>query len=423
MSGMVCASTITTRDGEPLRILAIHRYFWPDTPPYATMLRAIAERWSQDGHDVEVLSTQPSYKKRAKIEHCPSVEDVGGIRVRRITLPGDVGRNSLVRIFNIFAFAITVVWYALTRPRFDVIMASTAPPVFVGAAARIAARLRGAKFVYHCMDLHPEIGRISGEFRNPWLYALLQRIDTRNCLKAERVIVLSKDMEQTVLDRPGASGARIEIINNFSLSSFVDTGPDSVPDGLEKPPGHFRILFAGNIGRFQGLESVVKAVSLLRHRSNLELVFLGEGKAVDELGKCAGDLLGTQVRFFPHQPTDVARAVIRTADLCLVSLAPEIYKYAYPSKTMTYLCEGRPLLVSIERSSELARFVKECGVGIVVHPEDPVALADRLGAIIDNADELHAMSERAARTGQQWFDRDKVLDRWSRLIKEIGEGC
>lgn len=387
------------------------------------MLRVIAGRWALDGHDVEVLSTQPSYKQQAKIERRPGVEYIEGIRVRRIPLPRDAGRSPFIRMFNIIAFAICVIGYILTRPRFDVIMVSTAPPVFVGAAARMAARLRGARLVYHCMDLHPEIGRISGEFRNPKLYAFLQRMDTRTCLEAARVIVLSRDMERSILERQGAKGARIEVINNFNLTGFDEPGQVALPDDLEKPQGYFRILFAGNIGRFQGLEGFVKAVSLLRHRNNLELVFLGEGKAVNDLRRSAGDLLGTRVRFFPHQLTDTARAVIRTADLCLVSLAPDIYKYAYPSKTMTYLCEGRPLIVTIEHKSELARFVEESGVGISVEPRDPAELADRLEALIDNPDELRAMSERAACIGRKMFGRDIVLDRWSRLLKEIEGEC
>ena len=57
-----------------LRLLLVHRYFWPDTPPYAVMLRAIAAHWAAAGHRVEVLAGQPSYKP----ETAPSVAPRSG---------------------------------------------------------------------------------------------------------------------------------------------------------------------------------------------------------------------------------------------------------------------------------------------------------------------------------------------------------
>ena len=60
---------------KPLHVLAIHRYYWPDSPPYAAMLQEIVKRWSQEGHDVDVLTSQPSYKKNVdNMRESPSLE-------------------------------------------------------------------------------------------------------------------------------------------------------------------------------------------------------------------------------------------------------------------------------------------------------------------------------------------------------------
>ena len=52
-----------------MRILIVYRYFWPDTPPYATMLRDISRWLAEAGHDVEILTAQPSYKPEVGIDH------------------------------------------------------------------------------------------------------------------------------------------------------------------------------------------------------------------------------------------------------------------------------------------------------------------------------------------------------------------
>lgn len=406
------------KSGRSLRILAIHRYYWPDTPPYASMLRAITERWSADGHCVEVLSTQPSYKPSAGIPRQPAVELLDEVRVRRLSLPIEAGRP-LVRVLNLMIFSFAILRHALMQGKFDVIMASTAPPVFIGAAARVAAKLSGAKFIYHCMDIHPEIGRISGEFSNPVLFSVLEKIDAKSCRLAARVVVLSRDMEKVIRSRKRCQDVKVEIINNFNLPSFDSIDKGKMPAGLAKPDGVFRLLFAGNIGRFQGLETVIDAMHHLSDFPNIELIFMGEGKAVNNLRQRAGPLEGNKVKFFPHQSINCARMVIRSADLCVVSLTPGIYQYAFPSKTMTYLGEGRPLLVSVEPESELADFVRNEQVGITVAPEDADGMAKEIRKLIGDIPRQREMAMRAQAASEAYFAKSVVLGRWSDLMKDI----
>ncbi len=407
-----------SRSSRRLRILAIHRYYWPDTPPYASILRSIAARWASESHCVEVLSTQPSYKPSAGIPRQPSVEQLDNVRVNRLSLPMERGRP-IVRIVNVIRFSLEILKHALLWGKYDVIMASTAPPVFIGAAARMAAKLSGAKFIYHCMDIHPEIGRISGEFSNPLLFSALQRIDAKSCRSAARVVVLSRDMAKVISTRKHCQGVKVEVINNFNFPSFESVKKTEIPAELRKDDGVFRLLFAGNIGRFQGLESVIEAIHNLTNVPNVELVFMGEGKSADSLQKYAGNLYGNQVKFFPHQPIDVARKVIRSADLCLVSLTPGIYQYAFPSKTMTYLGEGRPLLVSAELESELSDFVRREQIGITVSPGDVDGLVSEIRALIGNVSRQREMAIRAQAAGKKFFTESVVLDHWSELINDI----
>ncbi len=420
MLGKVCNDTTMTElpARRRLRVLAIHRYYWPDTPPYASMLRSIVGRWAADGHDVQVFSTQPSYKPAAAIPPQASLERLDDVLVRRVTLPAEQGKP-VTRALNILRFAFGILRHALREKRFDVVMASTAPPVLIAAAARWAARLSGAKFIYHCMDIHPEIGQISGDFANPAVFSILQHIDANNCRQASRVIVLSRDMEEAIRRRKACRAARIEVINNFNLPIFGEQQRRGPSREMEKSKGVFRVLFAGNVGRFQGLETVVDAMHELVTHDGIELLLVGDGKAVSELKTRAGSLLGNRIRFFPHQPVDVAKAIIGTSDLCLVSLTPGIYRYAFPSKTMTCLGEGRPLLACVERESELADFVTRQGVGVTATAGDTKAVAGAIRALADAPDRWREMAIRAKCASEEFFSEKAVLDRWSRLLLSV----
>jgi len=396
--------------GNTLRILAVHRYYWPDTPPYASMLRRIVKRWHEDGHYVEVLSSQPSYKADITNEQRPQVDCLDGVQVERLSLPNEGGRP-FVRVLNALRLATGMIWRALWR-RYDVIMISTAPPVLGGLAGALAARLTRARFIYHCMDVHPEVGRASGEFAHPFIFSLLKKLDNWSCRTADPVIVLSGDMKSTLRERTGGEYFLIKVLNNFSLPSG-ETGSVALPHDFST--SKLTLFFAGNIGRFQGLEAIVSAMGLLRKRDDIEFVLMGEGAAKAGLQQMAEEL-GADVHFVGHQSVGLAKAAMQQADLGLVSLRPEIYRYAYPSKTMTYLEQGCPVLVSVELNSELAKDVENDDYGFTVSIGDREALADLLAELAEDRSWQAQKKINAKKKADKSYSESVVLDKWSDLL-------
>jgi hypothetical protein len=337
--------------------------------------------------------------------------------VRRIALrPDRSGRFR--RYLNVVWFPLVVAMRVLFGKRYDVVMCSTAPPVLLGATVSWAARRRRAAFVYHCMDLHPEIGALSGEFANPILYRLMMRLEVAACRRAAVVVVLSEDMREAMTRRDPALADRVVVLNNFEIP---DHDPSEATSPLPRTPGErVRVVFAGNVGRFQALDVVTRAVlgpdPLL---DKLELVFMGDGAARRELEDlvAAAPASGRQrVRFLPHGTAASARALLDTADIGLVSLTPRVISYAYPSKTATYLSAGLPVLVLVEECSELARMVRDEGIGMLLPADEEGVREVLLRLISDDGRCLGAMSERARQVWQRDFSAARLLPRWSGLL-------
>lgn len=403
------------------RILAIHRYFWPDTTPYAFLLRAIAAHWAAAGHEVHVLTSQPSYKPELEIPKQPTVGTVDGVTVRRLGMLPDRG-SRWRKPSNVVRFSLLVFLRVLLGRRYDVVMCSTAPPVVLAWATSLAARLRGASFIYHCMDLHPEIGRLSGEFANPWVYRLLLRLDTATCRRASAVVVLSSDMRDALLDRDADLAERIVVINNFDIPSY-DTG--AVTGGAEghSPGDGLTVVFTGNLGRYQRLETMVEAVLGPDDRlAPVRLVMMGEGDAkpgLERLVAAAPADRRDRVTLLPHGTTAQAREVMRGADLGLVSLMPGVIAYAYPSKTASYLSEGLPVLAAVEPESELARDVVAWGVGGVLPVDGVGAVTDALAGWLARKPQLQDMRARAAEVWREQFSATAKLEAWNALLADV----
>lgn len=402
---------------EPIDVVAVHRYFWPDTPPYAAFLRAIAARWAADGAAVRVLAAQPSYipgqDKRARAER------IDGFELER--LPAIGKRTAWAKLVDLVAFPAVAATRVLTsRHAPDVVMCSTVPQVSLGVALATASRARGATFIYHCMDLHPEIGRLSGEFANPLVYRVLSRLDRLTMRLAGRVVVLSEDMKAAVAARDPRLADKVVVLNNFSLPSYEPLSEAPLPPPAD---GVTRVVFTGNLGRFQGLDMLIAALEDVPAHTPIELVFMGEGKAKAALEQQARDLGDAihQVVFVPHGLVAAAKALMASAHAGVVSLVPEVVRYAYPSKTATYAEAGLPMIVIVEEGSELARTTREAGLGWSVAPGDRPGFAAALRDVAAERESGRLASRREVVSGyaHDEFAPETVLDRWSALLADI----
>ena len=403
-----------------MKILLANLHFWPDTPPHAVILKSIAESLAKD-NDVIVVASQPCYKKNYKVALEPKVVVMDeGYSVHRINL----GLENTGRIYNklkvFFGYA-AYLFLKIIKEKPDRTIMGTNPPILGMFAVRLASRITGGDYIYHCQDMHPEIAGTSGALSKGVVYKRLLGIERKNCENSFLTIVLSEDMRTSLIER-GCSANKIKIVNNFDLRD--ETSVDSshsiqTPTELLRGKGKFRLIFAGNVGRFQGLESVIESAKLLsKDYPEIEFVFLGDGAAVKVLEKLSGNMLNKTVYFFPHQPVAIARELIADAQLGIVSLSKEIYKYAFPSKTMTYLCEGVPLLSIIETDSSLTKLVMDHEIGITSTSEDVENIASQVVGLYEDKNRLLKMKINAKKYATENYSVETVLPKLTSVFCE-----
>jgi glycosyltransferase involved in cell wall biosynthesis len=393
-----------------MKILFTHRYFWPDTPPYAAMLRVVAEHAAAARHEVHVYASQPSYGSG---QRAPKRERLGLLHVVRVSTFRENKGNVLARSANVAIYC-AMLFVHILRQRADIVMAATFPPVLAGWTASLAARLAGSRFVYHMQDVHPEVSLYAGGAMGKGLpFRIMRWLDNLTLLRADAIVVLSQDMAETVAARMPGRRLPIRIINNFQLASFEE--PADPPAELVKPVGTRRMVFAGNLGRFQNLPLLVEGcAAYLDDHPDAELLLLGEGEAKPGLVERWGD--HPRVRFAPFLPYEQAAPLIREADIALVSLAPDIYRVSYPSKVLTYIGLGLPMLALVEPDSQLAREIEDNRLGVVPASATPAAVAEAADRLLAGAADRQAVEayhrERCA-TG-------RILQRWEELLASLG---
>lgn len=425
-----------------MRVLAIYRHYLPDATPYARLLHSILRQLSADGHRPTVLTAQPSYNDII-MSHQPGREDVDGISIRRVALFPEKKSWKFRRLINTCLFLGKAFWHVCwNRREYDLIMANSHPPVVMGWMLSLLRRLFGIPYLYHCQDIHPE-GLLNANRLAPGVASwLMRKIDHQTCRQALCIVTLSNDMQKTLCSRGDEHDleSKITVLNNFPLEHRRVIGDLEIPDLFRQQKadgnGSFRILFAGNIGDFQGLEGLIDA-GLDWHRReqsagprhdagyfqgpcDVKFILMGAGAAVERLQHRAEEALGKTIHFLPHVDVEVAFACLERSDLAVVSLSPGVHRVAYPSKTMSCLEAGVPLLAIVEPESQLAREVEHHRFGYVVPGRDPEVFTRTIRAAMASRTNWGEAERAALRLrADQCFGRRGALANWSRLFRSL----
>jgi glycosyltransferase involved in cell wall biosynthesis len=396
-----------------LKILIVHRYYWPDKTSCSNIIHGIAKHLAKNKHQVYVLSSQPSYLPENNYVKQSSYEVVDNICIRRLALTNET-HSFFWRIINAIHLGVATLFIASMK-KYDIIIATSTPPILNGFFSALSKILTKAKLIYFCMDLNPEIGRVSKDFKNYIFFKFLLKLDNWSCKNSNLVLTHSKDMIKSLKQRPGGNKYNIIMMNNFSPKNLKE---NKIKQLSAKSKKKLSIIYAGNIGRFQGLDTIIDAMGLLFYRKDIELTILGNGVEKEKLEEKVQQKK-MNVKFIKYSPIYLTKQIIRNADIGLVSLVPKIYKYAYPSKIATYLEEGKPIICVLEKKSQIVKDILLHGCGFYVKFGDKHSLANLLIRLADNNKWKKRKSQLALKYFNKYFSSKTVLNNWSKIINDL----
>ncbi len=375
------------------------------------MLGEISGWLAEAGHDVEMITAQPSYKPNANIPAQPWREVRRGVSVRRLWLLPENGMGP-AKVINAALFVVKAFFIVLFGRKRDVVWTGTMPPVVQAALLSRAAKLRGAKFLYHMQDIHPEITSVADrELRLGIIGKFMRWLDVRSLNRTDHAVVISPDMAD-VLQRRGATPKEVHVLRNFALGD--EALDQTVPLRPAPDARALRFVFAGNIGRFQNLEALVDAFARL-DPNDTELVIVGDGRAKPALQARVKANGIRNVTFRDHMSETEVFEFLLQQDVGLISLAPGLSNYAFPSKLWTYLAAGLPVFSMVEAESDLANFLTHHNVGSSLPWDRPTQ--ELSAALRATSDRIRSADFRQA--PRTLYHRSSARVHWQNLFRTI----
>ncbi len=205
-------------------------------------------------------------------------EDRNGVSVRRVWhsrfpksfLPG--------RVLNLLSYLAAALLAALFVPRPDLIIVETDPPLLCLIAAFLR-RWHRARLVVYLHDIYPDIAVALGKIPDGRLTRWLRQLMFGTYRRADRVVVLSRDMRD-LLVTAGVAPQQVDCISNWIDTDLIVPRQDGNPFRQRHAlDGQFVVMYSGNLGLCQRLEDILEAARQLLDRPDILFLLVGAGRS------------------------------------------------------------------------------------------------------------------------------------------------
>lgn len=402
-----------------LKILLVALIYKPDQGPSAQLFAMLSEELVKMGHQVTVIAAVPHYPsgivrneyRNKWIQHSSE----NGVQIIRIRIPSLNRHNFSNRLFQFLTYQIGAA-IASIKIKHDVVIVSN-PAINKGLPFFATASLRNKPSIFLVSDVYPDVGIETGAFRNRGIARFVEALE-KYCLRNADLVWVFSDSFIPRMNSMGIPSTKIR-----TLGAWVDTQfftPKSRKNSFSSEHNlndKFVVLYAGNLGLSQGLESVLLAAHELRNYQEVSFIFVGDGTGRERLIKKVTELQLQNVQFLPFQAWERTPEVMATADICIVSLRSGIGIQSLPSKTFTYLASGRPILAIVDPGSAIWNLIQQSRSGVCIPFGNPTQISK---AIID----LYSAPEVRKRMGENarlWAVKNHSLQHAAMQIEKMAK--
>ena len=332
----------------------------PDQVSTGILVADIAAKFHNKGTSIEVLASTPQYRfdskefsaeEMTKVKRNIYTSNYKGVKITHL-YASKRSFNRITRLFQWISYHIKSITYLTkNRKNFDSIYIFSYPPT-MNLIAIYSKKILKKKTVYSVWELYPEIASKLNELNSTLLLNLFKRIDNF-CLRViDNVVVNSEELKDYLVSKRNIEENKVNVIYHFSNEPEIPK-----PSIMNK-----EIMYAGNLGTPQNLESFINIFSESTNKFNLTIY--GSGTQYERISNMNSNNINV------NSFVDRKKLVELTKDIpyALVSLSPKLTVEGFPGKTFDYLKMNKILIGYSNPESGLAKFIEKYELGVNISP-------------------------------------------------------
>lgn len=407
-----------------MKILRLSAYYYPEQVANSHLLNDLDEAFANKNIISELCVPTPcrgiGEDLIQKYRHVLYEEKNNGYtRIHRFQLYKE-GKGTIARAVRYILQNIKQYYCACRFKDVDLIYAESTPPTQGFLCSLVKKRIK-KPFIYNLQDIFPDsminAGMIS---KGSILWKIGRFIEDYTYKNADKIIVISEGFKYNLMKK-GVQPQKIVVIPNWIDTNKVTPIVKENNPLFERysiPKEKFIISYCGNIGHSQNLELLIQiAEELDKEYPNILFVLIGEGANKEALSEEISNRKLTNVLMLPFQPYEDIASVFSLGDIGLVISKPGIGTSSVPSKTLSILAAGKPVIASFDINSELANLVKSLKCGLVCSAGNKAELKQAILRLYNNEEDKNRMGVTARDVVVSQFDRNICVEKYIEVLK------
>ena len=406
-----------------MKILLLTQWFDPE-PTFKGL--AFAKELTKQGHEVEVLTGFPNYPQGKLYDGYKlklfQKENIEGISVLRVPLYASHDNSAFKRVLNYASFAVSATLYGIFLTKKADVIYAYHPPLTVDMAALLIKLFRKTPVVLDIQDMWPDTLKATGMIGNEKLLNIVDSLCKVVYRYADHIVVLSPGFKR-LLEKRNVAASKVSVIYNWCDESSLNLASELSAENQQILDNRFNVVFAGNMGKAQSLDTVIEVAKQLKNESKIQFVFVGQGTETQRLKQICKDNQLNNVKFIPQMPMKKVGAILRKANALLVYLRNDpLFEITIPSKMQAYMAIGKPIIIGV--SGDASNLVQEADCGVVVTPEDTLSLKEGILKLYHlERDKAEEMANKAKIFYQSNLSITTGVKQFIDVFKKVSQKC
>jgi len=389
-----------------MHILLITAYFPPEIGSAAHLFYELGTALTKEGHKVTVLTGFPNYNVQGNLDYYNKKlkwmmrEEINGMHVIRIAIPRFPRHIPIARaLWQFFcAFAFTI--GALILPSQDVSLVYS-PPLPLGITSWVLRKFRGTPYILNIQDLFPQSVIDLGIMNNRLIINFFERMEKWVYKRADSITVHSSGNRDHILSK-GAYSHKVEIIR------------------IEHKLGDkFIVSFAGVLGYSQDIDIILEAAKRLEEHEDILFIIVGDGVEKSRLGAKTFKMNLFNVKFIPMQSRDKYVRLLQASDVCLATLRKEVKTPVVPSKIISIMAAGRPVITCMDMEGDASKLVNDARCGVVLPPENARLLSENILRLFQNREIRERLGYNGRKYAEQHLSLKVYVQHYIKLFNKL----
>ncbi len=384
------------------------------------------------GHPFQVDLSRELARRGHRVTHCFDADfvtphgnlsvqptDPPGFSVTALSAGGPLAKHALLKRWQqerAYGRELARFIHAQTP---DVVLSGNTP-LGSQALALQASRRVGARFVYWLQDLYgigieravrariPLAGKHIGRH--------FVRTERRLLAASDGVVAISDDFADFVL-QSGVERHQLQVIENWGpIADFTLTDTQPPWKARHGLTGKFVFLYSGTLGLKHNPELIASVSRAFASQPEVAVVVASEGVGAEWLRARKGSEGLTNLHILDFQPYAEVPEMLRAADVLMAILEPAASGFSVPSKVLTYMCAGRPILGAIPAENLAARTLRRANCGVVVDPSNPDAFVRTARMLWGSAEVRQKLGEAGRRHAERHFRIEEISSRFEDVL-------